>query len=169
MDDELIEIVDDNDNVIRTMLRSDAAKQNLLNFRAIYVWLVNSEGKIFIPIRAKTKKLYPYGYDFSVAGQVAVGESYENALKREVLEELNFNVDDYKYREVAKLTPHEDGVACFIRLYEINADINPNFNKDDIDSAQWLTPKQILLNIYAGQFFKPDIPMTLRKYYDYKA
>ncbi len=168
MTDELIEIVDDNDIVVGTMLRSEAAKLNLLNFRAIYVWLVNSQGQLYVPVRARHKRLYPGGYDFSVAGQVAVGESYENAFRREVMEELNFNVDDHKWREVAKLTPNENGVACFLRLYEVVANIEPEFNKDDIESAEWLTPKQILLNIYCGQYFKPDIPMTLRMFYDYK-
>lgn len=168
MADELIEIVDDSDKVVKTMLRSDAAKLNLLNFRAIYVWLVNSKGQLYVPVRNRHKKLYPGGYDFSVAGQVAVGESYEEAFRREVLEELNLDVNDYKWREIAKLTPTENGVACFLKLYEIKADIEPKYNKDDIESAKWLTPKQILLNIYSGQYFKPDIPLTLRMFYDYK-
>lgn len=168
MTDELIEIVDDSDNVTGTMLRSVAAEQNLLHFRAIYVWLVNSRGELYVPIRARHKKLYPGGYDFSVAGQVGVGESYEAAFRREVIEELNFNVDNFQWREVAKLTPTENGTACFVKLYEIVADIEPDFNKDDIESAQWLTPKQTLQNIYHGQYFKPDIPMTLRLFYDYK-
>ena len=55
-----------------------------------------------------------------------------------------------------------------MKLYEIVADIEPDFNKEDIESAQWLTPKQTLLNIYHGQYFKPDIPMTLRLFYDYQ-
>jgi isopentenyldiphosphate isomerase len=168
MADELIEIVDDNDKVVSTMLRSEAAKLNLLNFRAIYVWLVDSTGKLYVPIRARHKKLYPGGYDFSVAGQVGVGESYEDAFRREVMEELNFDVNGYTWREIAKLTPQRNGVACFIKLYEVIADIDPDFNKDDIESAEWLTAKQILLNIYSGQYFKPDIPMTLRMFYDYK-
>ncbi len=168
MADELIEIVDDNDHVIDTIMRSQANAKNLLNFRAIYAWLVNSNGELFVPTRGKWKKLYPGGYDFSVSGQVAVGESYEAALRRETLEELKFDVDQYKWREVAKLTPHHDGVACFLKLYEIKADVDPAFNKDDFEVATWLTPKQILLNIYSGQYFKPDIPLTLRRFYDYK-
>ncbi len=168
MADELIEIVNDNDEVVRTMFRSEAARLNLLNFRAIYIWLVNSKGQLYVPIRARHKKLYPGGYDFSVAGQVSVGESYEDALRREVMEELNFNIDDYKWRELAKLNPKKNGVACFLKLYEVTADIEPDFNKNDIESAEWLTPKQILLNIYSGQYFKPDIPLTLRMFYDYK-
>lgn len=41
MTEELIEIVDDNDRVIKTMMRSEAAAQNILNFRSIYSWIVN--------------------------------------------------------------------------------------------------------------------------------
>src|ERR1700722_10282187 len=145
MDDELIELVDDHDKVIGTILRSEANKQNLLNFRAIYVWLVNSKGQIFVPKRAKNKKLYPGGYDFSVAGQLAVDETYEKALHREVKEELKLNIDDYKRKEIVKLTPKENGVACFVKLYELRADVEPNFNTEDIESAEWLTPKQILM------------------------
>ena len=166
MTDELIEIVGDNDQVTGTMLRSEAARQNLLNFRAIYAWMINSKGELFVPTRARTKKLYPGGYDFSVSGQVAVNESYEDAFRRETREELNFNVDNYPWREVAKLSPTENGVACFIKLFELSADIDPDFNKNDFESGQWLTPKQILMNIYSGQYFKPDIPMTLRMFYN---
>lgn len=167
MTEELIEIVDNNDRVTGTMLRSEATAQNLLHFRAIYAWLVNSRGELYVPTRGDWKKLYPGGYDFSVSGQVAVGESYEDALRRETEEELHFNVDDHPWREVATLTPQRDGVACFLKLFEITADIDPEFNKEDIQSAIWLTPKQILSNIYHGQYFKPDIPLTLRRFYDY--
>lgn len=82
MADELIEIVDDNDRVVKTKLRSEAAAQNLLNFRAFYLWVKNAKGELYVPTRGSWKKLYPGGYDFSVSGQVAVGESYEDALRR---------------------------------------------------------------------------------------
>ena len=102
-----------------------------------------------------------------MSGQVAVGESYEDALRRETEEELQFKADDFKWREIAKLTPKQNGVACFLKLYEIVADIEPEFSREDIESVASLTPKEILLNIYSGQYFKPDIPMTLRRFYDY--
>lgn len=169
MADELIEIVDDNDTVISTMMRSQAAAENLLHFRAIYAWVVNAKGELYVPTRGSWKKLYPGGYDFSVSGQVSVGESYEDAFRRETMEELNLDVDTYQWREVATLTPTKNGVACFLRLYEIRVDdAEPTYNKDDFEAADWLTPKQILLNIYSGHYFKPDIPLTLRLFYDYK-
>lgn len=168
MADELIEIVDDNDKVVSTMMRSQAAAQNLLHFRAIYAWVVNSKGELYVPTRGKWKKLYPGGYDFSVSGQVSAGESYEDAFRRETMEELGIDVETCEWREVAKLTPAKNGVACFLKLYEIRTDITPAYNKDDYEAAEWLTPKQVLLNIYSGQYFKPDIPMTLRLFYDYK-
>lgn len=168
MADELIEIVDDNDTVVSTMMRSRAAEQNLLHFRAIYAWVVNAKGELYVPTRGLWKKLYPGGYDFSVSGQVPVGESYEAAFRRETMEELGIDVDAYQWREVATLTPIKNGSACFLKLYEIRVDIEPEYNKDDFEAAEWLSPKQLLLNIYGGHYFKPDIPMTLRLFYDYK-
>jgi isopentenyldiphosphate isomerase len=166
MVDELIDLVDDKDQLIDTITRSQANDRTLLNFRAIHAWLVNSKGELFVPTRGKLRKLYPGGYDFSVSGQVGAGESYEDAFRRETLEELNIDVNQYEWREVAKLTPKENGAACFAKLYEIKADIEPDFDKGEFEVATWLTPKQILLNIYSGQYYKTDIPLTLRRFYD---
>src|ERR1700694_5845622 len=100
MEEEQLDIVDDNDQVIDSLPRSEVAKRNLLNFRAIHVYLITSKGQIYMPVRARSKKLYPGGYDFSVAGHVSAGESYEEAFRRETQEELNFDVDKYTWREV---------------------------------------------------------------------
>jgi len=53
-----------------------------------FVALVNSRGDIFVQRRSASKRLWPGRNTISASGHVEIGESFEQAARRELLEEL---------------------------------------------------------------------------------
>src|SRR3990167_11017250 len=75
-------LVDEQDNVLGEITREKAHQEGLLH-RVSATYLTNDRGEILVNERAKDGHL-----DHSSAGHVDVGESYLEAAKRELEEEL---------------------------------------------------------------------------------
>jgi isopentenyldiphosphate isomerase len=162
--EEYLDLVDQDDNVIGRKLRSEVYAEGLLNFRAAHVFLVNSEGKLWIPRRTAHKTLLPLALDYSAAGHVESGESYEEAFARETMEELNIDVLKVTHRLLGHFTP-KDGVKIFQQVYEIKSDETPKYNLDDFIEAYWLTPKELVEKIKGGEKAKSDLALLVEKFY----
>src|SRR3990172_12943973 len=119
IEDELLDIVNERDEVIGQMLRSQVYAQKLHNFRAVNAFIQNDEGKLWIPRRTQHKRLFPLALDASMGGHVGSGESYFEAFKREIFEELRIEITADNYEEIGALYPHEHDVSAFMKLYLI--------------------------------------------------
>jgi isopentenyldiphosphate isomerase len=86
---EIFPIVDEDGNTIGEAPRSVChdGKSKLLH-PVVHLHLFNSKGELFLQKRVMTKDIQPGKWDTSVGGHVDVGESVEEALARESLEEL---------------------------------------------------------------------------------
>jgi isopentenyl-diphosphate delta-isomerase len=160
--EEILDLVDENDNVVGSISRKDLYSQGLRNYRVVHAFIVNSEGKFWIPRRVSTKKLYPGGLDYSIAGHVETGESYEECLIRETKEEVGLDLSKILYKEIGNFNPNTNEVHCFQRVYEIKSDTVPEYNKDDFSGYEWLSPLEIIDRFKNGETGKEDIPEVVR-------
>ena len=165
MYDELLDLVDEEDRVIGSMLRSEVYARGLHNVRVVNLFIINSEGKLWIPRRTAHKKLYPLCLDMSMGGHVMSGETYDEAFAREVSEELRIDVARVPYRLLGHLTPHQHSVSAFMNVYEIMQNAAPDFNPDDFTEYFWLTPAEVLARIAAGEKAKGDLPKLIGIFY----
>lgn len=163
--DEILDIVDENDNVIGQKKRSEIYANNLSNFRVVNAFIVNSKGELWIPRRAANKRSFPSCLDMSMGGHVESGESYEDALLREMDEELGIDTSKTPCKLLGLLTPAKDGVAAFMKVYEIKLDTAPNYNKNDFTEYFWLSPKEVLERITKGEKTKDDLPRLVKRFY----
>lgn len=159
--DELLDLVNDQDEIIGQALKSTIYKKNQTNFRVINGFIVNSHNLVWIPRRSPEKKLFPLCLDTSVGGHVQSGETYDEAFKREVHEELNLNIDEIPCTLIGKLTPQSHYVSAFMHLYLINIEEAPCYNKNDFVSAQWYELPTLLRAINQGERTKGDLPILL--------
>lgn len=162
--DEWLDLVDENDVVIGKKLRSEVHAEKLKNYRAINLFIRNSKGQLWIPRRTAHKQLYPLGLDFSCAGHVESGHTYELTLKKEVMEELNIDTDAARVRFLGKTTP-KDGTSCFQMNYEIVSEESPQYNPEDFIEAYWLYPEEVVKKIEAGDVAKSSLAPLVRRYY----
>jgi isopentenyldiphosphate isomerase len=84
---EWVDVVDDDDRVVDRATRAEMRAGNLLH-RAVYVFVLNTRGELFVHRRTATKDVYPGYCDLTIGGVVGAGEEYDAAAEREVAEEL---------------------------------------------------------------------------------
>ncbi len=165
MNDEYLDLVDENDQVVGKELRSVIYSTNKSNYRVVNAFLVNSNGQLWIPRRGPNKRIFPLCLDMSMGGHVESGESYEEALKREVKEELNMDLNVIPYELLGHLTPTQNNVSAFMNVYEIKSDQVPDFNPDDFVEFYWLTPEDFMKKLAAGEKTKEDLPKLIKHFY----
>lgn len=163
-DDEILDLVNHNDRIIGQVRRSET--DDICNVRVINVFLRDSQGRLWIPRRTAQKRAFPQCLDMSVGGYVSSGESYDEAFRREVQEEINLDVDNVTWQPLGYLTPYKDGVSAFMWVYEIQTDNSPQYNPDDFSEYFWLHPEEIVAKIEGGEQVKDDLLKVVRILYE---
>lgn len=100
----------------------------------------NKDGKYLLLKR----RIYPWGYAF-VSGHVDKGENIEEALRREIKEEIDANIKSYKF--LFKIEQNQRCIMLFYKqvnyVYECEID-DSNIKKNfESVSAGWYSPKEI--------------------------
>ncbi len=163
--EEILDLVDNNDVVIGTIIRSQVRAQKIMNVRVVNLFLRNSHGQLWIPRRTKEKIAFPLGLDMSMGGLVSAGETYEQGCRRELQEELNMELHDYSVKTLGYLTPYTHQVKAFMYVYEIETDETPAYNPDDFCESFWLTPQEVLQRIEQGDIAKSDLAFLICTFY----
>jgi len=85
--DELMDVVDDHDRVVGQATRREVRRRRLLHrFSSVLCW--DGMGRVYVHRRTDDKDVYPGMYDMTAGGVLAAGETYLEAARRELAEEL---------------------------------------------------------------------------------
>lgn len=101
-DGEIFDVVDENDRVIGTELRT-VVHAGKLRHRAVHVLVFNKAGELLLQKRSAWKDREPLKWDSSAAGHLEPGETYDAGARRETEEELGIR---------APLTPIGKIASC---------------------------------------------------------
>lgn len=163
--EEVLDLVSEDDRVIGTLPREEVYKLNKNNFRVINAFIRNSKGQLWIPVRHRSKKLFPDALDASVGGHVESGESYHDAFLRETKEEINIDLDagEHSFEFLGKLNPSNNGTSAFMHVYVIYSDDVPLYNEGDFSSWSWRFPDEIIKMDGVGVAMKSDLPVMIKE------
>jgi len=137
---ELFDVVDENDTVLRTEKRAVVHSENLLH-RAVHIFVFNKRNEIFLQKRSKLKDKHPGKWDSSAAGHLDAGEDYETAVNRELQEELD--ITDAPLKFLAKLPPCENTGWEHIGLYLAAHMGGVRYPCSEVECGLWFTQEQI--------------------------
>lgn len=161
-EDELLDIVNADDQVIGTIMRSEYHRlidEKLGYIRAIDMFIINDKGQLWIPKRPPHKKIAPNGLDYSCGGHVSSGETYLQSALREIEEELNLSLTEEDLEFVQKFPPNDVFYIRAVYLYRSNQ--TPKYNPADFVSAEWMSPQDLLAKLDAGTPAKSSIHETV--------
>jgi isopentenyl-diphosphate delta-isomerase len=158
---EILDVVSADDQVLGQEQRSIIYQKNLF-FRVINAFVCNDEKKLWIPRRHAQKKLFPLHLDCSVGGHVLTGESYHDAFIRETKEEINIDINQVRYKQIARLTPPMHGVSAFMYVYLIYSNDVPHYNTNDFIDYYWLSPQEVFEKLANNDKAKSDLPHILK-------
>ncbi len=127
---ELVDVVNEKDEISGQDLRINKIKKGFI-FRVAAAFLIDSGGKFIITKRAKQKDIDSGLYDLAAVGGVLAGESYEQAIKRELQEELSISCEvkmlDKFYWEIKR---NEGFFKTFCAVFLGKTDQIPKLNDE---------------------------------------
>lgn len=130
---------------------------------SVHMWVVNSDGQVYIQKRAKSRKLFPDLWE-NPGGGVISGQDAETTLKREFKEELGIDLVG-KFKLIKTIRRQRDFVDIF--LVEQNFDISSlNLQEEEVSDAKWATLDDIYSMINDG-LFCPTIMDSLNPFLEY--
>jgi isopentenyl-diphosphate Delta-isomerase len=147
--EEFVVLVDREDRELGLMEKQQAHVAGLLH-RAFSVFIFNSKGELMLQQRAASKYHSPTLWTNTCCSHPRVNESYLDAAKRRLVEEMGFDCDlHYKFDFIYKanldngLTEHElDHV--FIGKF----DGEPNLNPDEVMAYRWVEMEDLKKDMF---------------------
>ena len=94
---EYIVIVDENDNVIGKEEKVKCHSGKGILHRAFTLMVFNDKNELLITKRSREKMLWPGFWDGSISSHVHEGETYEDAARRRLPQELGVECNDVKF------------------------------------------------------------------------
>ena len=117
----------------------------------VHACIFNSQGKMLIQQRQPFKNGWANLWDLTVGGSAVAGETSELAVKREVLEEIGYDL---------KLNGRRPSISVnfdfgFDDFYIINEDIdiqNLTLQEEEVQAVKWASKEEIIEMINDGSF-----------------
>ena len=150
--EELVDVVDADDVVVRTVGRSVMRRERLLH-RAVYVAVFHPDGLLLVHRRSDVKDIWPGWWDISVGGVVAAGESWDDAVHRELAEEVG--IDHAEPHPLGGGTYVDAHVSVIGRCYRVVAAGPFRFADGEVVEAEWVALAS-LPELVATRSFLPD-------------
>jgi isopentenyldiphosphate isomerase len=160
--EELAVLVDEDDRVIGTAPRSEVRRRNLLH-RGTGVLCRNSAGDVYVHRRTATKDVFPGMYDAFAGGMVASGESYEQAARRELAEELG--IVGAELRPLARHRYRGASLQTWNVIFEVVWDGPIVHQADEIAWGAFVPVAELRERLEVWEF-APDSLAALRLYLD---
>ena len=89
---EIFPVVDEQGRVVGSATRGECHGGSKLLHPVVHLHVFNSRGEVYLQRRPEWKDIQPGKWDTAVGGHIDYGETPEQALQREVREELGQNL-----------------------------------------------------------------------------
>lgn len=146
---EEVVLVDKDNNVLGTMLKTEVHKEETPLHRAFSTFIFNKKKELLLQQRSKKKKTWPLVWSNSCCGHPGLNESNIEAAKRRIKEELGISIDNIEEIAYYRYKFSRDGIMeneiCPILTGTTDKELN--INKNEIETYKWIKWEDFLKEI----------------------
>ncbi len=140
--DERVDIVDEQGSVLYQTTKGEAHEKGLLHM-CVVSEVINSEGK-WVLVKQASDRQDAGQYVSPIGGHVQAGESLEDALRREAMEEMGLS--DISFEKVGQAifdrTTRGKRENHYFMMYKIKSDATPSLNHESV-GYEYFTPDEL--------------------------
>lgn len=126
----------------------------------IHLHIINDAGELYLQKRSMNKDIQPGKWDTAVGGHIDYGETVEEALRREVREELGITefTPQFMTRYIFESAIEKELVNTFRTVY--NGEIQPD--TEELDGGRFWSMEEIKTNL-GKNVFTPNFEQEFRR------
>ena len=138
---EIFPLVDENGTVVGRATRGECHNGSRLLHPVVHLHVLNSRGELYLQKRPDWKDIQPGKWDTAVGGHIDDGETPEEALLREVREELG--ITDFTAEFVDRYVFESQRERELVNVYQTVYDGPIQPSKDELDGGRFWTMQEI--------------------------
>ena len=138
---ELLDVVDENNEITGQVAKREREHKENLWHRHVSAWIMNEKGEILLQKRAQTTANNANKWA-KTGGHVDSGETVENAIVREIKEEIGIDVPEEQIKVISKFKSKnpENKYFSYGFLFVVNYKIEDyKLNEDEVSEVKYMT------------------------------
>jgi len=140
--EELFPIVDENGTTIGSITRKEAHSGTRVLHPVVHLHLFNSKGELYLQQRPLWKDIQPGKWDTACGGHMEYGETPEEALRREVMEELGIKNFTSEFLGKYVFDSVKERELVYVNKAIYDGDVNPS--KEELDGGRFWSKDELL-------------------------
>ena len=150
INEEWVPLVDEQGKVIGQAPRSRVHNGSKLLHPVVHLHVLNKNGAILLQKRPMHKLIQPGKWDTAVGGHISIGETLEEALKKEAWEEIGLSDFSATLQQVYKWESEIETELVY--LFTTHDFKNVGIQSDEVDELRFWTRKQLEHNLQKNIF-----------------
>lgn len=138
---EIFPIVDENGEVVGSATRAECHSGSKLLHPVVHLHVFNAAGDIYLQRRPDWKDIQPGKWDTAVGGHVDYGETIEEALRREVCEELGITGFKPQFVGSYVFESQRERELVYVNRTTYDGDIHPS--ADELAGGRYWTMQEV--------------------------
>lgn len=156
---EMLPVVDEQGNILGAATRGECHNGSRLLHPVVHLHVFNSQGELYLQKRPAWKDIQPGKWDTAVGGHVDLGESVEEALRREVREELGITAFTPQRLMHYLFDSARERELVFVHKTVYDGDIHPS---DELDGGRFWSMEELQENL-GKEVFTPNFEGEIAK------
>ena len=159
--EELFPVVDEEGNILGSISRKEAHDGSKTLHPVVHLHGFDSKGELYLQRRPVWKDIQPGKWDTACGGHVTMGENVNQALRREVREELGMT--DFTPTPLGKYVFESDREKELVYVHRCVYDGIIAPSEDELDGGRFWSGKEIAENMGKG-VFTPNFENEYQRY-----